>query len=79
MEPRPHRSTKIEEFVKGKLRGKIGKLLNNEEMEKEGRAIEKGATAYEDNLVKAQKRVRKQIQIATAGSSSSQDLSRYIQ
>eukprot|EP01132_Coremiostelium_polycephalum_P004132 gene4132-5171_t len=59
--PRPQKVTKIEELVKGKLKEKIGRLLNNEEMQKQGKAIEKGATTYENNILKTQKRLRKHI------------------
>ncbi|KAF2073697.1 hypothetical protein CYY_004985 [Polysphondylium violaceum] len=62
LEPRPPaKPTKIEEMVKGKFKVKLGKLLNNEEMLKQGKAIGKGASIYEDNLIKTQKRVRKHI------------------
>ncbi|EFA76989.1 hypothetical protein PPL_09741 [Heterostelium album PN500] len=63
LEPRPVKSTsRIHELLKGKIRERIGRLLNNEEMRKEGKAIEKGATDYELNLSKAHERAKKQIQ-----------------
>lgn len=47
MEPSPHRITYGEEF-KGFLKEKWGRLVNDEQMVKEGLAIEKGANPERD-------------------------------
>ncbi|EGG13940.1 hypothetical protein DFA_11701 [Cavenderia fasciculata] len=62
LEPLPHhKATKIEELVKGRLKEKLGRLLNNEEMEKQGKAFEKGATTFESTLQRVQRRAREHI------------------
>ncbi|KAM9977094.1 hypothetical protein ACTFIR_010950 [Dictyostelium discoideum] len=57
-EPRPVRSTKLEEMVKGRIKERLGKLLNNEMMQKQGKAIGKGASIYENNISKSKERAR---------------------
>ncbi|KAN0012581.1 hypothetical protein ACTFIU_007888 [Dictyostelium citrinum] len=58
LEPRPVRSTKLEEMVKGRIKERLGKLLNNEMMQKQGKAIGKGASIYENNISKSKERAR---------------------
>ncbi|EGC38843.1 hypothetical protein DICPUDRAFT_75581 [Dictyostelium purpureum] len=72
LEPRPARkNTKIEEMVKGRIKERLGKLLNNELMEKQGKAIGKAASTYEDNILKSKERAKKYILLSQSNSNLS--------